>query len=133
MGVPAFNVASSVDLIIAQRLARRLCKGCSVPADDIPHDILLEEGFTEELLKDATIMRAVGCELCNNGYKGRVGIYEVVRMTPSLAMLIMEDGNSLQIKEQAKQEGFNDLRDAALLKVAHGLISLEEANRITTD
>jgi type IV pilus assembly protein PilB len=122
-----------VDLIIAQRLARRLCKTCSVPADDIPHDTLIEEGFTEELLDGATIMRAVGCDLCNNGYKGRVGIYEVVRMTPSIAMLIMENGNSLQIKEQAAAEGFGNLRDAALLKVAHGLTSLEEANRITVD
>jgi type IV pilus assembly protein PilB len=133
MGVPAFNVASSVDLIIAQRLARRLCKACSVPADDIPHNTLIEEGFTDELLDGATIMQAVGCDQCNKGYKGRVGIYEVVRMTPTIAMLIMENGNSLQIKEQAKAEGFNDLRQAALLKVAHGLTSLEEANRITTD
>jgi len=133
MGVPAFNVASSVDLIIAQRLARRLCKTCSEPADDIPHDILIEEGFTEEVLEGATIMRAVGCDQCNNGYKGRVGIYEVVRITPAIAMLIMEEGNSLQIKELAKAEGFNDLRDAALLKVAQGMTSLEEANRITVD
>jgi len=124
MGVPAFNVASSVDLIIAQRLARRLCKTCSEPADDIPHDILIEEGL---------IMRAVGCDQCNNGYKGRVGIYEVVRITPAIAMLIMEEGNSLQIKELAKAEGFNDLREAALLKVAQGMTSLEEANRITVD
>jgi type IV pilus assembly protein PilB len=133
MGVPAFNVASSVDLIIAQRLARRLCKTCSVPADDIPHDTLIEEGFTEELLDGATIKRAVGCDLCIAGYKGRVGIYEVVRITPAIAMLIMEEGNSLQIKELAKAEGFNDLREAALRKVAQGLISLEEANRITVD
>ncbi len=133
MGVPAFNVASSVDLIIAQRLARRLCKACSVPADDIPHDTLIEEGFTEELLDGATIKRAVGCDQCNSGYKGRVGIYEVVRITPAIAMLIMEEGNSLQIKELAKAEGFNDLREAALQKVAQGLISLEEANRITVD
>jgi len=133
MGVPAFNVASSVDLIIAQRLARRLCKTCSEPADDIPHDILIEEGFTEEVLEGATIMRAVGCDQCNNGYKGRVGIYEVVRITPAIAMLIMEEGNSLQIKELAKAEGFNDLREAALLKVAQGMTSLEEANRITVD
>jgi len=133
MGVPAFNVASSVDLIIAQRLARRLCKVCSVPADDIPHDTLIEEGFTEELLDDATIMSAVGCDQCIAGYKGRVGIYEVVKITPAIAMLIMEEGNSLQIKELAKAEGFNDLREAALRKVAQGLISLEEANRITVD
>jgi type IV pilus assembly protein PilB len=133
MGVPAFNVASSVDLIIAQRLARRLCKACAVPADDIPHGTLIEEGFTEELLDGATIMRAVGCEQCYEGYKGRVGIYEVVRITQAIAMLIMEEGNSLQIKELAKAEGFHDLRDAALNKVAQGMTSLEEANRITVD
>src|SRR6056297_1033818 len=133
MGVPAFNVASSVDLIIAQRLARRLCKLCAVPHDDIPHETLLQEGFTEEMLEGATIMRAVGCEQCNNGYKGRVAIYEVVRITPSIARIIMEEGNSMQIAEQAKAEGFRDLRVGALMKTAQGLISLEEANRITVD
>ena len=133
MGVPAFNVASSVDLIIAQRLARRLCKQCAVPHDDIPHETLLQEGFTEEMLEGATIMRAVGCEQCNSGYKGRVGIYEVVRITPSIARIIMEEGNSMQIAEQAKAEGFRDLRVGALRKAAQGLISLEEANRITVD
>ena len=132
MGVPAFNVASSVDLIIAQRLGRRLCKHCAAPAD-IPHETLLKEGFTEEMLEGATILRAVGCEHCNAGYKGRVGIYEVVRVTPSIARIIMEEGNSMQIKEQAQKEGFRDLRMGALRKVAGGLISLEEANRITVD
>ncbi len=133
MGVPAFNVASSVDLIIAQRLARRLCKVCSLPADDIPQATLLEEGFTEEMLEEASIMRPVGCEDCNGGYKGRVGIYEVVKITPSIARLIMEEGNSLQIGEQARAEGFYNLRHAALKKVAQGMTSLEEANRITVD
>ena len=133
MGVPAFNVASSVDLIIAQRLARRLCKVCSLPADDIPQATLLEEGFTEEMLEEASIKRPVGCEDCNGGYKGRVGIYEVVKITPSIARLIMEEGNSLQIGEQARAEGFYNLRHAALKKVAQGMTSLEEANRITVD
>lgn len=133
MGVPAFNLATSVDLIIAQRLSRRLCKECSVPADDIPHDTLIKEGFTEELLADAQIMKAVGCDACVEGYKGRVGIYEVVRITPKIATLIMEEGNSLEIKKQADAEGFNDLRTSALMKVAQGLTSLEEANRITVD
>jgi len=132
MGVPAFNVASSVDLIIAQRLGRRLCKHCAEPAD-IPHETLLKEGFTDEMLQGATILRAVGCEQCNAGYKGRVGIYEVVRVTPAIARIIMEEGNSMQIKEQANKEGFRDLRMGALRKVAAGLISLEEANRITVD
>jgi type IV pilus assembly protein PilB len=133
MGVPAFNVASSVNLIIAQRLARRLCKSCRMPADDIPHATLLAQGFTEEMLSTATIMHAVGCKDCNNGYKGRVGIYEVVKITPSIAKLIMEEGNSLQISAQARAEGFHDLRMAALKKVAEGMTSLEEANRITVD
>ena len=133
MGVPAFNVASSVNLIIAQRLARRLCKTCSVPAQDIPHATLLEEGFTEDMLIDATIMSPVGCKDCNAGYKGRVGIYEVVKITPSIAKIIMEEGNSLQIGAQARAEGFHDLRIAALNKVAQGMTSLEEANRITVD
>ena len=133
MGVPAFNVASSVNLIIAQRLARRLCKACSVPADDIPRATLLDEGFTEEMLEGATISSPVGCKECNAGYKGRVGIYEVVKITPSIAKIIMEEGNSLQISDQARAEGFYDLRVAALNKVAQGMTSLEEANRITVD
>jgi type IV pilus assembly protein PilB len=132
MGVPAFNVASSVDLIIAQRLARRLCSHCSVPAD-IPHETLIEEGFKEDMLEDANIMSAVGCDQCHNGYKGRVGIYEVVKITPSIAKIIMEEGNSLEIAEQADAEGFRNLRESALRKVAAGQISLEEANRITVD
>lgn len=133
MGVPAFNVASSVNLIIAQRLARRLCKHCRVPADDIPHATLRAEGFTEEMLETATIMHPVGCKDCNNGYKGRVGIYEVVKITPPIAKIIMEEGNSLQIGAQARSEGFHDLRMAALIKVTEGMTSLEEANRITVD
>jgi len=133
MGVPAFNVASSVSLIIAQRLARRLCKDCCEPQDDVPREALLKMGFTEEQLAGATIMKAVGCDKCHEGYKGRVGIYEVVRVTPSIARIIMEEGNSLQIHEQATAEGFNDLRKSALQKVAQGLTSLEEANRITVD
>jgi len=132
MGVPAFNLATSVDLIIAQRLARRLCKECAVPAE-IPHETLLNEGFTEEQLADATITHAVGCNACNDGYKGRVGIYEVVRITPKIATLIMEEGNSLQIQEAATEEGFSTLRRSALEKVAQGVTTLEEANRITVD
>jgi type IV pilus assembly protein PilB len=133
MGVPAFNVASSVSLIIAQRLARRLCKECSAPVDDVPQEALLKLGFSEEQLATATIKKAVGCPQCHEGYKGRVGIYEVVRVTPSIARIIMEEGNSIQIHEQAQAEGFNDLRASALQKVAKGLTSLEEANRITID
>ena len=132
MGVPAFNVATSVSLIIAQRLARRLCTHCAEPAD-IPQDVLLKEGFTEEDLKTATIMKPVGCPKCNNGSRGRVGIYEVVRITDEIARIIMENGNSIEIADRAKVEGFNDLRRSALMKAAQGLISLEEVNRVTKD
>ncbi|MEP4485721.1 type IV-A pilus assembly ATPase PilB [Marinobacter alexandrii] len=133
MGVPAFNVASSVDLIIAQRLARRLCKECAVPADDVPEEALYKMGFTDELLSGANILKAVGCSQCKDGYKGRVGIYEVVRITPALARIIMEEGNSLDIANRAREEGFHDLRTSALVKAAKGQISLEEVNRVTTD
>ncbi|QQD19085.1 type IV-A pilus assembly ATPase PilB [Spongiibacter nanhainus] len=132
MGVPAFNVATSVSLIIAQRLARRLCKECSVPAD-IPHETLLEEGFSEEMLDGASILKPVGCDHCNGGYKGRVGIYEVVRITPDISRIIMENGNSLVIAEQARKEGFANLRTSALRKCAQGVTSLEEVNRVTKD
>jgi type IV pilus assembly protein PilB len=132
MGVPAFNVATSVTLIIAQRLGRRLCKECCMPAE-IPEDVLRKEGFTDEILAGATIMKAVGCDACADGYKGRVGIYEVVRITPVIADLIMAEGNSLEISRQARTEGFHDLRTSALRKCAAGLISLEEVNRVTVD
>ncbi len=134
MGVPAFNVATSVTLIIAQRLARRLCPACKKPAD-IPDDILKQEGFEEIGLpkNEFQLFKAVGCDKCNNGYKGRLGVYEVVRITPTIANLIMEGGNSLQIARAAKEAGFNNLRISSLRKVAMGLTSLEEANRVTKD
>ncbi|WP_111643185.1 type IV-A pilus assembly ATPase PilB [Marinimicrobium alkaliphilum] len=134
MGVPAFNVATSVSLIIAQRLARRLCSSCKKPAE-IPGDILTEEGFDEIGIarKDLEIYQPVGCSHCNKGYKGRVGVYEVVRITDPIANLIMEGGNSLQIAKAAREAGFNNLRVSALRKVAMGMTSLEEANRVTKD
>ncbi len=130
MGIPAFNVATSVSLIIAQRLARRLCSQCKETAK-IPEKVLREEGFTAKILKGAKFFKAKGCEICNDGYKGRIGIYEVVPITDALSRIIMEDGNSLQIAEVAQKEGFNNLRQSALLKVAQGMTSLEEANRLT--
>lgn len=133
MGVPSFNLATSVNLIIAQRLARRLCKECAEPAD-IPRETLLSEGFTEEdLASDMTIMKAVGCDKCSSGYKGRVGIYEVVRITPAIARIIMEEGNSIDIALKAREEGFDDLRRSALVKAMAGDTSLEEVNRVTQD
>jgi len=132
MGVPAFNVATSVTLIIAQRLGRRLCKECCEPAG-IPRDVLFEEGFTDAMLANATIMRAVGCDACRDGFKGRVGIYEVVRVTQDLATMIMGGANSLDLARKARELGFDDLRRSALRKCAAGLISLEEVNRVTVD
>ena len=109
-----------------------LCSHCAEPAD-IPKELLLNEGFTEEDLETATIMKAVGCSKCSNGSKGRVGIYEVVRITDQISRIIMEGGNSIEISDMARKEGFNDLRRSALVKAAHGLISLEEVNRVTKD
>ncbi|WP_347330847.1 type IV-A pilus assembly ATPase PilB [Marinimicrobium locisalis] len=135
MGVPAFNVATSVSLIIAQRLARRLCKNCKKPATDIPDAVLTEEGFDETGIprNELDLYHPVGCAQCTNGYKGRVGVYEVVRITPTISSLIMEGGNSIQIAKAAREAGFNNLRVSALRKVAQGLTSLEEANRVTKD
>ncbi len=135
MGVPAFNVATSVSLIIAQRLARRLCTACRKPATDIPEEILSQEGFDDIGIprSEFQLFHPGGCDKCNNGYKGRVGVYEVVRITPAIANLIMEGGNSLQIARVANEAGFNNLRISALRKVAMGLTSLEEANRVTKD
>ena len=132
MGVAPFNVATSVNLIIAQRLARRLCPHCKAPAD-IPKEALLKEGFTEEQLATATIMKPVGCDKCNEGYKGRTGIYEVVRITPAISRIIMEGGNSIQISDKAREEGFPDLRMSAMKKCLDGHTSLEEVNRVTKD
>jgi len=135
MGVPAFNVATSVNLIMAQRLARRLCTKCRRPADDIPDHILTEEGFDTCGIprEKITLYHPVGCKHCSKGYKGRVGIYEVLKVSPAIQQLIMENGNSLQIAETARGEGFRNLRTSALRKAAMGIIGLEEANRITKD
>jgi type IV pilus assembly protein PilB len=130
MGIPPYNLATSVSLIIAQRLARRLCNHCKKPIR-LPPKILLQEGFSEEQLETMELYGAVGCDKCNEGYKGRVGIYEVVPITDSISRIIMDGSNTIQIADMARQEGFNDLRASALIKVAKGLTSLAEANRIT--
>ncbi|QBM16344.1 hypothetical protein MARI_04240 [Marinobacter sp. JH2] len=132
MGVPAFNIATSVSLIIAQRLGRRLCS-CKQPAD-VPKDVLLAEGFTQEQIDTGfTLFRPKGCDKCSGGYKGRVGIYEVVKITDELANMIMEEASSIQIAKKAQAEGFRTLRQSALMKVIQGVTSLEEANRVTKD
>ena len=134
MGVPAFNIATSVTLIIAQRLARRLCKHCKTPMD-IPKEELLKEGFSEEDIAnpDFTIYEAAGCDQCNNGYKGRAGIYQVMPVSEEIGRIIMAEGNAMQIADQAKKEGVWDLRRSALEKVKQGITSLTEANRVTID
>lgn len=132
MGVPSFNIATSVNLIIAQRLARKLCNYCKKPLD-IPREAQIQEGFPEDKIGTFKIYRPVGCEQCNGGYKGRVGIYEVVKITPALQRIIMEDGNSIDIAQQMRADGFNDLRTSALLKAMQGITSLEEVNRVTKD
>jgi type IV pilus assembly protein PilB len=133
MGVPAFNIATSVSLIIAQRLGRRLCPHCKT-VDDLPREVLQEEGFTEDDLKENfKIYKAVGCDQCTNGYKGRVGIYQVMQISEEMTRLIMTGANSIDLADQAAKEGIDDLRRSALKKIMQGLISLEEANRVTKD
>ncbi len=130
MGVPSYNIASSVSLIIAQRLARRLCNHCKEP-EQLPQEELLKQGFSYEQLAELTIFKAKGCDECTEGYKGRVGIYEVMPITPKIAEIIMRGGNSLEIAEVAAGEGVNNLRASGLKKVAQGVTSLVEINRVT--
>jgi type IV pilus assembly protein PilB len=132
MGVPAFNIATSVNLIIAQRLARKLCSSCKKPVD-LPKETLQSEGFPADKIGTFKVYGPVGCENCKDGYKGRVGIYEVVKNTASLQRLIMEEANSIDIAKQMRADGFNDLRTSALLKAMNGITSLEEVNRVTKD
>ena len=134
MGVPAFNIASSVTLIMAQRLARRLCEKCKI-LDNVPEHELLKIGYTQEDIdKGLKIYKPnpQGCEACSGGYKGRVGIYEIFVMSDKLAMLIMEGGNSLQIAAEAEKEGMVPLRKSGLMKVAQGVTSLQEVFRVTS-
>ncbi|QYJ93412.1 type IV-A pilus assembly ATPase PilB [Shewanella spartinae] len=132
MGVPGYNIASSVNLIIAQRLARRLCTECRQP-EEVPEHELLKLGFTQAQIDDGfTVFKPVGCDLCSGGYKGRVGIYEVMKMSDEIARTIMEGGNSLQIANQAKEQGMRDLRESGLRKVIAGVTSIAEINRVTS-
>ncbi|CAM4086352.1 type IV-A pilus assembly ATPase PilB [Shewanella aquimarina] len=132
MGVPGYNIASSVNLIIAQRLARRLCTECRQP-EDVPEHELLKLGFTQAQINEGfTVYKPIGCDLCSGGYKGRVGIYEVMKMSDEIARTIMEGGNSLQIANQAKEQGMRDLRDSGLRKVIAGVTSIAEINRVTS-
>ena len=133
MGVAAFNLATSISLVIAQRLARLLCAACKRPID-VPREVLLREGFTQRDVDDGfDVFEASpeGCGKCRNGYRGRVGIYEVVEMTPEMSRIALLAGDSLQFAAQARKHGFDDLRAAGLKKVMRGATSLAEINRIT--
>jgi type IV pilus assembly protein PilB len=132
MGVAPFNIASAVNLIIAQRLARRLCTHCKEPID-VPAEALLEEGFTEDEVSGLQLFGPKGCDQCSGGYKGRVGVYQVMPVSEEMGKIIMSGGNSMQLAEQAAAEGVADLRRSGLNKVKAGLTSLEEINRITKD
>jgi type IV pilus assembly protein PilB len=134
MGVPAFNIASSVILITAQRLARKLCTQCK-KVEEIPPEALLEAGFTEEDI-DGTwqCYGPTGCDQCfGTGYKGRVGIYEVMPITDDMRQIIMRAGNALDIAEQARKDGVKNLRQSGLLKVKQGMTSLEEIEAVTNE
>ncbi|MGP4733306.1 MULTISPECIES: type IV-A pilus assembly ATPase PilB [unclassified Psychrobacter] len=134
MGVASFNIATSVNLVIAQRLARRLCKNCKKPIS-IPRQSLLEIGFTDTDLDntDNVIYEPVGCNECREGYKGRVGIYEVMKVSPDISRIIMEDGNAIDIKDAAIKNGFRDLRRSGILKVLQGVTSIQEMMRVTSE
>ncbi|TGE84456.1 type IV-A pilus assembly ATPase PilB [Pseudoalteromonas sp. KS88] len=131
MGVPAYNVASSISLIIAQRLARRLCSKCKTP-EPLPAEELQRQGFTPQQISELTLFAPKGCDSCTEGYKGRVGVYEVMQITPEIAQIIMRGGNSLEIAEVSLKSGFNNLRLSGLRKAAAGVTSLAEINRVTS-
>ena len=133
MGIAPYNIISSVTLVIAQRLARRLCEKCKRPVQ-LPDHALLAEGFTEaEINEGFTVYEAGGCDDCTNGYKGRTGLYQVMPMTDEIAAIVLEGGNAMQIADAAQRSGVRDLRQSALLKVKKGMTSLAEINRVTKD
>ncbi len=132
MGVPPFNIASSIHLIVAQRLARRLCANCKKPSD-VPREVLLQMGFQPDELSSLKLYEPVGCSECSRGYKGRVGIYQVMPISGEMGRMIMNGSNSLEIAEQALKEGIADLRRSALNKVRQGVTSLAELERVTSD
>lgn len=133
MGIAPYNITSSVTLVIAQRLARRLCDRCKRKAD-IPDHALLAEGFTEaEIASGFTVFEPVGCDECTGGYKGRTGVYQVMPMSDEIATIILQGGNAIEIAKAAQVAGVRDLRQSALMKVRKGVTSLAEINRVTKD
>jgi type IV pilus assembly protein PilB len=133
MGVKPYAIATSVSLIIAQRLARRLCNNCKAPMQ-VPAEALQKEGFgDEEIANGLQVFQAVGCGNCTDGYKGRTGLYEVMPVSEEIGRIIMTGGSVLEIKQQASREGVWGLRQAGLNKVRLGITSLDEINRVTVD
>jgi type IV pilus assembly protein PilB len=132
MGVPAFNIASSVHLIIAQRLARRLCTVCK-EKKEYPENVLTTAGFLPDELEELEIYAPKGCDNCTNGYKGRVGIFQLLPLSDNMAELIMKGGTEADIKRMAEEEGHHNLRQAGLTKMRQGLTSLEEIERVTNN
>ena len=133
MGIAPYNITSSVTLVIAQRLARRLCDRCKKP-HDLPDTAMLAEGFSEDEVREGIkLFEAVGCDECTNGYKGRTGIYQVMPMTDEISTIVLEGGNAIQIAAAAQRSGVRDLRQSALLKARKGVTSLAEINRVTKD
>jgi type IV pilus assembly protein PilB len=133
IGVAPYSIATAVNLIIAQRLARRLCKNCKRPVE-VPKEALLKEGFTEaEIDAGLTIFEPVGCDQCNEGYKGRTGIYQVMPVSEAMGKIIMEGGNAIQIADQSDKDGVPDLRRSGLTKVKRGDFGLAELNRVTVE
>ena len=132
MGIEPFNLVSAILLIMAQRLARRLCNYCKTPAH-YPDHLLISTGFKVEELKSLRLYSAVGCEHCTAGYKGRIGIFQILTLSDSMRALILEGGNAMQIAVLAKSEGINDLRASGLNKIRLGITSLEEVDRVTRE
>jgi type IV pilus assembly protein PilB len=133
MGIQPFAIATAVNIITAQRLARRLCGNCKRPVDDIPDEALIDMGFSEDEVGDLTIYEPVGCDQCNEGYKGRVGVYQVMPVSDEMKRLIMEGSNAIVLADQAEKEGIPDIRQSALKKVKDGFTGLAEINRVTQE
>jgi type IV pilus assembly protein PilB len=132
MGLEPFNIVAAVNLVMAQRLTRRLCVHCKVPTE-YPEEFLLHFGFKPEQLRGLTLYKAVGCDQCNEGYKGRVGMYQVMPMTERLKALILAKGNAMEIAALSAEEGVNDLRRSGILKIMQGITTIEEVDRVTEE
>lgn len=132
MGIAPFNLATAVNLIIAQRLARRLCGSCKEP-EVLPESVLIDAGFTAEQIDGIELFKAVGCDKCAEGYKGRVGMYQVMPISEATRQIVMDEGTAIDIAAQAQKEGINDIRQSGLEKVCQGVTSLTECNRVTME